>query len=284
MWQPLSSEKGETVSAQPVDLAQHVQAFIRGFPMADGYRVPDRAERAALAAGVLEVLDGRPEAASGRLAAIGYTVRRLRRATGELAEVCETAWTGRGWGRVYVDVTRPAHWSVQAPHPRSDLRTGLLAAELFDRAPGGVLVLAGALRTAGEGNCADVAHRADSAFNAVCDALVARGLPAIQVHGFADASAPGHDVVVSPGPAPPGDAVRRAARLLDEKGFRVCRVWRERCDGLEGTTNVQARRAAADGVPFVHVENSFSVRHDPAARGRAADALAEVARSWLHES
>ncbi|WP_269857175.1 hypothetical protein [Streptomyces sp. RPT161] len=269
------------MSAQPVDLAQRIGAFITGFPVTGGYRVPDRAEREALAAGVLEVLDGRPDAARGRLATIGYTLRTLRRAGGDLAELCEPSWTGRGWGRVYVDVTRPARWSVQAPHPRSDLRTGRLAAEVFDRAPGGVLVLAGALRTAGEGDCADVAHRADSAFNAVCEALVARGLPAIQVHGFADASAPGHDVVVSPGPAPPGDAVRKAARLLDGQGFRVCRVWKERCDGLEGTTNVQARRAAAHGVPFVHVESSFTVRHDPAARARIADALAEVARGWL---
>ncbi|MDF3291672.1 hypothetical protein [Streptomyces silvisoli] len=206
------------MSAQPVDLAQRIGAFITGFPVTGGYRVPDRAEREALAAGVLEVLDGRPDAARGRLATIGYTVRTLRRAGGDLAELCEPSWTGRGWGRVYVDVTRPARWSVQAPHPRSDLRTGRLAAEVFDRAPGGVLVLAGALRTAGEGDCADVAHRADSAFDAVCEALVARGLPAIQVHGFADASAPGHDVVVSPGPAPPGDAVRKAARLLDGQG------------------------------------------------------------------
>jgi hypothetical protein len=271
------------VPPQPVDLAQRIGAFISGFPVAGGYRVPDRAERAAIAAGVVHVLNGHTGAACQQLSAVGYTVRTLHTASCDraVAEVGESAATGRGWGRVYVDLTRPARWSVQAPHPRSDLRTGRLATELFGRAPGGVLVLAGALRTAGEGNCADVAHREDSAFNAVCDALVARGLPAIQVHGFADATSPGHDVVVSPGPAQPGDAVREAARLLDDQGFRVCRVWKERCSGLEGTTNVQAKRAAADGVPFVHIENSFTVRHDRAARTRVVQALAELARSWL---
>ncbi|MDF3290609.1 hypothetical protein [Streptomyces silvisoli] len=283
IWQSRSAQEGESVPpSQTIDLPRRIGEHISGLPKEGGYRIPGRGERRAIATGVALVLDKRLDAARQRLAAVGYTVRTLR-VSGtdrEVAEVAESPATHRGWGWVYVDLAHPVRWSVQAPHPRSDLYTELLAGDLFTRAPGGVLVLAGAPRNAGEGNAADVAHREDSVFGAVCDMLVARGLPAIQVHGFADASSPDHDVIVSPGPAEPSRPVREAARLLSDKGFRVCRVWRERCSGLEGTTNAQGNKAADNGVPFLHVENSFTVRADPASRQRVADALAAVARGW----
>ncbi|MDF9814241.1 hypothetical protein [Streptomyces sp. SPB162] len=269
-------------SPPPVDLVDRVGSFVAGFSGTDGYRTPDPAERAHLSRGVELVLNGRTAAAREELSNIGFTVRvlRLTGSNRQVAEVSEESVTEQGWGRVYVDLSRPARWSVQVPHPRSDLRSELIGADLFERVPGGVLVLAGAPRDVGRGNAADVAHRRDSAFNAVCDLLVARGLPAVQVHGFADESSPGHDVVVSPGAAAPGPDVRRAADLIAAAGERVCRVWEQSCGRLEGTTNVQSAAAVEHGVPFLHIENSRGVRDDEAARARVAGALADVVERW----
>ncbi|MGW1926620.1 hypothetical protein ACWCQ0_47655, partial [Streptomyces massasporeus] len=168
-------------------------------------------------------------------------------------------------------------WTVQAPHPVADLHSERLAVDTLLSAPRGVLVLAGAHRDAGAGDGADVAHREDTVFDAVCDMLAGQGLPALQVHGFADDSLPGRDVVVSTGR---GDAARRQAELLanalDLRGLTVCRAAREECGGLEGRTNVQGVRADALRVPFLHVEFSRSVRGGRESAEDAVGALGEV--------
>ena len=104
--------------------------------------------------------------------------------------------------------------------------------------------------------------------------------PALQLHGFADRSSPGHDVLLSPGPIGPTPAARSATRALSSAGFTVCSARSQGCGRLESTTNVQARTAAAQGVDFLHVENSRTIRDDPAARARLVDVLADIARGW----
>ncbi|WP_189133269.1 hypothetical protein [Wenjunlia tyrosinilytica] len=270
--------------ASPVELGDRVGSYTALFPLRSGYRPPSREERAAVRAGVMDVLDGRIDSARSRLGHVGYTVRTMRlkgseRAVAEIAER-EGEDTGRGWGRVYVDLSRSARFSVQVPHPRADMNSELMGAELFAKTPGAVLVLAGANRFAGQGKEADMAHQARSVFNAVCAALTARGLPGVQLHGFANESSPGNDVVLSPGVTEPGPEIRRAARLISDAGLRTCRTWVRSCGQLEGTTNVQGRDAAAHGIPFLHVENSHTVRTDAAGRSAVVDALDEAARGW----
>ncbi|MGW2409178.1 hypothetical protein ACWCXK_32365 [Streptomyces sp. NPDC001739] len=274
---------GPPASAPTIDLEEHIREYIRHFPSDHEYRIPDAAQRAQVSEGIADIVDGRLDAAGRPLSEAGYTVRTVRLAGSHrmVAQVAEATGRGaqpRGWGEVFVDLGRRVQWSAQVPHPVSDQHTELLGAELFSRAPGGVLVLAGANRDAGRGNAADVAHRRDSVFHAVCAALAARRIPGIQVHGFADDSSPGNDVVVSAGPGEVGPRVREAARSLSSAGFTVCRAWDQDCGRLEGTTNVQAGTAAADDVPFLHIENSRSVRDSRTARSRLAAALAEVAR------
>ncbi|MFD8546881.1 hypothetical protein [Streptomyces sp. NPDC059649] len=273
---------GPPADAPTIDLEEHIRGYVRHFPSDQAYRIPDAAERAQVSEGIADIVDGRLDAARRPLSEAGYTVRTVRLAGSHrvVAQVAEATGRGaqlRGWGEVFVDLGRRVQWSAQVPHPVSDQDTELLGAELFSRAPGGVLVLAGATRDAGRGNAADVAHRQDSVFNAVCAVLAARRIPGIQVHGFADDSSPGNDVVVSAGPGEAGPRVRAAARLLSSAGFTVCRAWDQDCGRLEGTTNVQARTAAADDVPFLHIENSHHVRDSPTARSRLAAALAEAA-------
>ncbi|MFG2862689.1 hypothetical protein [Streptomyces sioyaensis] len=268
-------------AAATVDLEEHIRGYIRHFPSDHEYRIPDAAERALVSEGITDIVDGRLDAAREPLSEAGYTVRTVRlagshRMVAQVAEATGQRVQPRGWGEVFVDLSRRVQWSAQVPHPVSDQHTELLGAELFSRSPGGVLVLAGATRDSGRGNSADVAHRQDSVFNAVCAALAARRIPGIQVHGFADDSSPGSDVVVSAGPAEAGPRVREAARPLSSAGFTVCRAWDQDCGRLEGTTNVQAGTAAASGVPFLHIENSRSVRDSRTVRARLAAALAEV--------
>ncbi|MFI9331626.1 hypothetical protein ACIGZJ_29315 [Kitasatospora sp. NPDC052868] len=267
----------------PVDLAARVDGYTAGFGPATGYTVPDAAQRRAVADGVLRTVEGRPQEAGQALAQAGYRLTEFTEAGSgrRVAEIADDpAAQGRGWGRVYLDLSAPAGWTVQVPHPVSDSRTEQLGVELFRAAPGGVLVLAGAHRKAGEGGSSDPAHRADTVFAAVVEALTARGLPGIQVHGFDEGSLPGQDAVVSSGTGPAGAAAELTAGGLGQAGFAVCRAWREKCGQLEGTTNVEGRFAAGLGVPWLHVELGNGLRTEPGRRAAVAEVLAATARSW----
>lgn len=278
-----AAPKGPEIRA---DLERHVTSFTSAFGPHGGYRPPARDERRAVADGVGLLLDGRREEAARRLSSVGYGMLTLTdRATGRrYAEIAESdgsgAGTGRGWGRVYIDLDSPPRWSVQVPHPVADHDTERLGVAVLRGAPGGVLVLAGAHRRAGRGDEADVAHRVDTVFHAVCGELVDRGMPGIQVHGFADDSAPAYDAIVSTGRGEDGrEEARGLARELRDGGLEVCRAWARRCP-LEGRSNRQGRRAAAEEVPFLHLEFSRSVRDDEERRTRTAEAVAATAADW----
>ncbi|MER7583304.1 hypothetical protein [Kitasatospora sp. NPDC097691] len=267
----------------PVDLAARVDEYTADFASDGPYAAPDAAQRRAVADGVLGALDGQSEQAGRALARVGYRLTEFTEAaTGRrVAEIADgTADGARGWGRVYLDLSARPNWSVQVPHPVSDARTEALGVELFRAAPGGVLVLAGAHRRAGADGSSDVAHRSDTVFAAVVEALTGRGLPGIQVHGFDEGSLPGQDAVVSSGTGPAGPAAELTAAGLGRAGYAVCRAWRDKCGQLEGTTNVEGRFAAGVGVPWLHVELGNGLRTEPARRAVVAGVLAETARSW----
>ncbi|MBQ0986292.1 hypothetical protein KBZ10_17585 [Streptomyces sp. F63] len=305
---PAGREDGRDAT---VDLERHITGFVSRFGGNGGYHPPDRAERRTVADGLRLLLDGRREDAARRLAAAGYGVRTLTdRATGrryaEIADLAEPADgspagedsaggspAGRGWGRVYVDLgggdragAEPggggpggdgtARWSVQVPHPAADRGTERLGAAVLRGTPGGVLVVAGAHREAGRGDAADVAHRRDTVFHAVCAELASRGVPGVQLHGFADDSVPGYDAVVSTGRGDDGrEEARTLARGLRRNGLEVCRAWARRCE-LAGRGNEQGKRFAAEGVPFLHVELAHAVRSDGERARRAVGALTEI--------
>ena len=220
-----------------------------------------------------------------QLSGVDFEIRTVTdRATGrryaEVGDGTENGPAPRGWGRVYIGLGSPSHWSVQVPHPAADAHTEEVGVNVLRGSHGGILVIAGAHRRAGRGNAADVAHRTDSVFDAVCDELADRGIPGIQVHGFADDSAPGYDVIASTGD---GETARPEGRALADallaRTFHVCRAWARPCP-LEGRSNVQGRRAATEDVPFLHVEFSNTIRTSPALPQRAAEALTTVTAAW----
>ncbi|WP_240529727.1 hypothetical protein [Streptomyces mangrovisoli] len=273
----------------PVDLARSVAAYTDRFTPDGGYRPPSRIERQTVAAGVALLLDHRIDQAEERLAEVDFAVRTVTdSATGRgFAEVYDRVDQGpapRGWGRVLLDLDHPVRWSVQVPHPVADHDTELLGVRVLRGTPGGLLIIAGAHRKSGEGDAADVAHRRDTVFDAICAELVGRRLPGIQLHGFARDSAPRYDAIASTGAGTDGRAAGRAlADALRAKDFAVCRAWARSCP-LPGRDNVQGREAAAAGVPFLHVELAPPLRTDGPPADRTAQAIGTVTGGWAEDA
>lgn len=285
---------GESASGRPgdgppsVDLARSVAAYTDRFAPDGAFRPPSRAERQTVADGVGLLLDHHREQAEQRLAEVDFAVRTLvDSVTGrQFAEVYDRVDQGpapRGWGRVFIGLDHPVRWSVQVPHPVADQDTELLGVRVLRGSPGGLLVVAGAHRKSGEGDAADVAHRRDTVFHAVCSELVRRRVAGIQLHGFAQESAPRYDVIASAGAGTAGrPAGRRLADALGAKDFAVCRAWVRSCP-LAGRDNVQGRWAAEKRVPFLHVEFAPGPRSDVRKAARVAEAVSVVTRRWAED-
>ncbi|MFF4703330.1 hypothetical protein ACWC4D_11710 [Streptomyces sp. NPDC001288] len=282
---PASGDGRHGQDAQPVDLAREVADYTARFAPDGGYRRPGRADRTAVARAVGLLVDGHRAQAERILSGRDFTVRTiLDRVSGhryaEVADRTDEAVTPRGWGRVYVDLDRAPRFSIQIPHPVFDKNTEQVGVRVLRDSPGGVLVIAGAHRRAGVGNSADVAHRRDTVFYAICAELVRRGMPGLQLHGFAASTAPGYDAVASTGAGTAArSAARRLADALGTHGFHVCRAWAEKCP-VEGSTNMEGRAADAADVPFLHVELAPGVRLEPSAADRAATAMSEITHRW----
>ncbi|MGW0767335.1 hypothetical protein [Streptomyces sp. NPDC002676] len=271
--------------AAQVDLAREVADYTSRFGPDHGYRPPGKADRTAVAEGIGLLVDGRRKQAEQLLSQRDFTVRTIvDRVSGhrytEVADRTDDAVSPRGWGRVYMDLEHRPRWSVQVPHPIFDEGTEQLGVRVLRDSPGGVLVIAGAHRKAGVGNAADVAHRQDTVFHAICAELIRRRMPGIQLHGFAFSAAPEYDMVASTGVGSAGRADgRRLADDLRDHGFRVCRAWVRSCP-LEGKENMQGRAADAADVPFLHVEFANEVRVDGPTADRAARVIGGLARRW----
>ncbi|WP_241196854.1 hypothetical protein PXH67_19120 [Streptomyces sp. P8-A8] len=272
-----SAPGGHDQDHDRVDLARRITDFTRDTVAHSDYLPPLRAQRRTAAEAVGLFLDGRRAEAGRRLDDIDFGIRTYTdTATGRrFAEISDRAAEGRrGWGRVYIDLSATSRWSVQVPHPVADSGSEQLGIGVLRARRGGVLVMAGAHRNADKKGRADVAHRRDTVFDAVCDELAARRFPGLQVHGFADSTEPDYDVIASLGSADKGlPTARRAATALRHEGFAVCRAWARRC-ALEGRGNVQGREAEDQGVPFLHMEFSRTVRDDAARVRRASAAMA----------
>ena len=248
-------------SARP--LAQAVEDAVQAGPgRGEQYDHPSPQDARAVALSVAGL------AAGGELAAPpdGYRITELAAPGGDealtaLEEVQEPGAAGNG-----LYVVRPGSGSglvVQVPHPLADRATERLGADLFAASGAGVLMVATAHRTAGDGR-ADVANEPGSVFGAVSGSVVGPGSVVLQLHGFAAEDHPDDygDVVLSSTVDEPSPLVERMADRLEAAGFDVCVYDGERCSGLAGTRNVQAAQARALGAEFVHVEVSERVRDD----------------------
>ncbi|MER5475492.1 hypothetical protein ABT026_00685 [Streptomyces sp. NPDC002734] len=284
--EPAPDASGRLPFAQrEVDLRDHVLSWTDGFDPAGDYSPPDAAARDRLARGVDLVLDNRLDEAAGPLGEAGFRVTRLTdSATGHKYD--EIAAAGRGdaqhWGRLYLHAGAAPRWSVQVPHPVADRDTERLGVGLLESGRAGALVVAGSHRQAGSDGAADVAHREDSVFHTIVLQLQERGVPGLQLHGFASGGeGRRYDAVLSTGRGQRAlPEMTGLADRLGAEGVRVCRGWAARCP-LEGTGNVQGRAAQRQHVDFVHLELDRELRRP---EGRHADevrqALGELLSGW----
>jgi hypothetical protein len=265
---------GISGAAPPVtDLSAWLSAFTASISATQLYREPTASETADAVAG-LHRLIGDGDAAA-LLGVLGFTVTSgFDSASGRSFALTfsETPPGDRAWAAVLIDKSTPVHTVIGCPHPVSDKTSERLGLALWQRIPGAMLLVAGAHRDAG-GGLADPRDHPESLFHRFAATLLDAGLPHVQIHGFADASAPGFDVVLSPGATTVGIPIVRAADNLTAHGLVVARVWETPVPALEGTTNVQGRAAATAGAVFVHVEVSATARSDADRREQVLDGL-----------
>lgn len=281
---PDGAEPSAPRARELVDLRSRILDYTAGFEADAAYTPPGGDERERLAQGVGRLLDGDAAAAQRLLAPLGLGVTRLTdtdsgRRYDEIAATRSDA-DAVDWGRLYLTADSALRWNVQVPHPVSDRATEELGVRLLEENPSGALVLAGAHRRAGDAGEADVAHSEDSAFHTVVEELQKRGVPGLQLHGFAQTSDRPYEAIVSGGAAQTAsDEASALADRLESQGLRVCRGWSARCP-LEGTRNVQGRSAERRHAPFLHVELSPDARDDGPDAHETAEALADLLRTW----
>jgi hypothetical protein len=262
-----------------VSLEQRVHEFTERLTPRGPYRPPDPAERDAVLGAVAALVAAGPAAlgdtrdARRVLKDAGFTVENAQDAAGRgfLLARSDPA-SARSWGLIALPLGRPPRLLVEVPHPNSDYGTEDVGLAVLAAVPDAVYLQAGAHRRAADER-ADVAHEEDSLFHALAvDLSVRMRLPQLQLHGFGDRDDLDEDVVL--GPSDPQPALRELADRLEEADLSVCRSWAQRCRGLEGTTNVQGRAAAQDGLVFAHVEMSADTRKEPESVARALATLA----------
>ncbi|WP_373305494.1 hypothetical protein [Streptomyces inusitatus] len=272
-----------TRARELVNLGDRITEYAKRPGAREPYRPPGEARRERLARGTGLLLDGDTKAAEQLLKSAGFRITRLTdTASGRRYDEIAALDPGRGarWGRLYLSAGSGIRWNVQVPHPVSDRDTESLGARLLESAPGGALVLAGAHRDAGRNGSADVAHRTDSVFHTIVAELQKRGVPGVQLHGFAERSTRPYEAVISTGAVrtAPEEAAALADRL-ESRGLRVCRGWSGRCP-LEGIANVQGEAAERHRATFVHVELAPAARGDGREAATALAALTRLLTTW----
>ncbi|MER7535799.1 hypothetical protein ABTX77_13580 [Streptomyces sp. NPDC097704] len=279
-----SEQAGQGGARELVNLDDRIVEYAKQAGDRAPYTPPSRVQRERLALGVGQLLDREDAKAEETFASVGFHVTRLTdSASGRRYDEVAARNPGAeaGWGRLYVTADSAVRWSVQVPHPVADRGTESLGARLLEKTTGGALVVAGAHRTSGRGDAADVAHRTDSAFHAIITELQKRGVPGLQLHGFAKGPDRPYDAILSTGAvqAAPEEAAALAAHMKT-RGLRVCRGWADHCP-LEGTTNVQGKSAEGHHATFIHAELAPAARAEDgkkAAQARAA--LTELLDVW----
>jgi hypothetical protein len=265
-----AAEADNAAAEADIDLTARIGELVGAQSSAQPYRDPSPAERVIASVAFGGLLTGDP----GGFAPLGFTaVDGVDRATGRPFTLVANGPGDRAWGILVLDRAAPLRYAVQVPHPLADIDTESIGLDLFRRVPGSILMIAGAHRRAA-GDRADVAHNEGSLYQVLSIGLADRGIPQVQVHGFADASLPGTDAVVSTGTRTANGLAERTASHLTGGRFVTCVAWAQRCGQLAATTNVQGRAATARGTVFVHVELNNGVRTDPARRLVAVRALA----------
>jgi hypothetical protein len=258
---------GIPARTEPVRLEQQVREFTGRLTAHGPYRPPTREERDAVLGAVTSLVASGADAAGPAqrvLEDAGFTVGIASTEAGKQYVVARSdPSTKRSWGLIALPLGAAPRLLIEVPHPNADYGTEEVGLAVLAARPDAIYLQAGAHRRAADEQ-ADVAHEVNSMFHALAVGLGVRlRVPQLQLHGFGDRDDLDEDIVLSAGPDDPEPAVRELAERLEGADLSVCRAWEQRCDGLEGTTNVQGQAADLFGLPFAHVEMSADTRERP---------------------
>ncbi len=172
--------------------------------------------------------------------------------------------------------------TVEVPHPWDDLRTGPLGVQVFSRLESPALLVAGASRKAIPDISDDVAHAADSVFEAIHQSQASQGALMLQLHGFSHKNHPGYPLVVVTEGRKPGATTKKLAGHLENLGWDIgVYDGREKWQNLAARTNVQRKSAQKAGADFVHIEHESRLRHNTGRRIRYGGALSDAVLAAL---
>jgi hypothetical protein len=272
----MSKKRTSRVLVADPDPAVTVTSVAAGVSKDQAYIAPTDAERLDASIGLARLAICDLDGAAELLGPLGFTVTTdVDPATGRryALAVSETQ-TARAWGLYLVDLTRPLGLCVAVPHPKSDALCEQLALRLWRATPGAMLAMAAVHRDAADGK-ADHSQNTESVFHHLwTDVIGPRGVPQVQVHGFADATAP-EQVVVSTGSGPVTPAAVRISDEIQATGLVTTRSWDGTADfDLRATGNEQGIAANTNGWVWVHVEHNRTVRDTPALWEPAIDGIA----------
>jgi hypothetical protein len=270
-----------TVVGSPaiVDPGETLGSVIEKVNPQNPYADPTAAEREAAGGGFARLVIGELTGAAEQLEPLGFAVTEAvdsvtgRRFAMALSEI--TGATRRRWGVYLVDLSAPLGLCVAVPHPKFDQDCELLALRLWRAVPGSMLAMATVHRNA-DGGDADPAHNPESVFQHLWTKVLGpRGVPQVQIHGFADDRAP-EEVAVSTGVGQVSPAAVRIADGIEGTGRDTTRSWVGTTldPDLRATKNVQGIAASANDWVWVHVEHARSVRDDAAKWEPSIDAVA----------
>jgi hypothetical protein len=248
-----------------VTLDERLNAVFGTINKQQPYAAPSEHEKEVFWTALQQVLHGTDtHAAETSLTALGYSVQ-----SGE-DEVTGRPYTllssldgsSHFWGAILIDMSQPARYTIGVPHPKSDIRTEQIGVDVWRKATGTILVVAGTHRYGGI-NPSDPAHDTTTLFHYVITNAMEQGVGHVQLHGFSDANLPGTDVVISSGVTEPSLQIRQIATTLTKQGLRIGNNWSSGTGRLLGRLNVQGQAARQHGAVFIHVEMSASVRSTP---------------------
>lgn len=282
-------EAPATVAAPPLDngARKELEALLselrRGGKTQVRYREPTQAEREAFAALIgMALADEAHDVQRGP-----FVLRTLSDAALSVVGEKLDARAGAGAVALRRGAGRPV--LIEAPHTFFDMGTLDIALGLFFELQARALIVNTVHRgsaahgdedapSAASGELAsDVAHQPGSLFSVAHARLLAayHGALSIQVHGFADASVPGVDAVVSAA----GSKVdaKRVARSVGAAlpGFRVA-AYPDDVRRLGGLQNAQAHISRDLDAPFIHLELAKRLRTELT---RRPDLLKQLGRA-----
>ncbi len=249
------------------DLLNQIERLEAAMPRAgsQGFIVPTDAELNLFADIVAKIQNGEAALAGGVAAQFGFElVQYYDRPDNNSIEwlLREIKPIRKGWG-LYIFRSSAAHdIIVEAPHPLADEGTPAIAAQIYRVLQARALLVAGAHRDANLDRSADVAHHAQSIFEAVHAAITKTSSTIIlQIHGFAAGKHPGYpQVVLSSDESASSDVIDRLAAALSGQGIKVGVCGGGQYTDLCGETNVQSRNIGP--AIFIHIELDGAMRAD----------------------